>query len=175
MNYFHIFNLPEQFALDSSALTRAYQTLAQVTHPDKFASSSEAEKLAAVQKNAQVNDGYQTLRTPLSRAEHLLELRGVELQHEQRTMQDPAFLMQQMEWREQLEDIHHNGAPLDALDDLDDEIEQQISLHLKQLGSLLNMVDGESDLRAADEVRKLKFLYKLRHEIESKQDSLAEL
>lgn len=155
-------------------LSATYQKLAQLTHPDKFASASESEKLAAVQKNAQVNDGYQVLKNPLSRAEHILELRGVELQHEQRTMQDPAFLMQQMEWREQLEELDISSDPMDVLEDLDDEIHNQIKTHLRQLEDFLEYNSSEHDNKAADEVRKLKFLYKLLHEIELKEEALEE-
>ncbi|MGY0564180.1 MAG: Fe-S protein assembly co-chaperone HscB, partial [Paraglaciecola chathamensis] len=104
MNYFALFNLTPSFEIDKAGLAATYQQLQKLTHPDKFATASERDKLIALQKNAQVNDGYQVLKTPLSRAEHMLELRGVELQHEQKTMQDGAFLMQQMEWREQLDD-----------------------------------------------------------------------
>lgn len=172
MNYFSLFNLPEQFQLDAQALNKTYQTLSHLTHPDKFASASEAERLAAIQKNAMVNDAYDTLRRPLSRAEHMLMLRGVELKHEQRTMQDPAFLMQQMEWREQLEEIDSTQDPLDALEDLDTEIHGQIKTHLKQLETLLAKNDEEHNQQAAEEVRKLKFMYKLLDEIEAKEDAL---
>ena len=128
-----------------------------------------------VQKNAQVNDGYQVLKSPLSRAEHLLEIRGVELQHEQQTMQDHGFLMQQMEWREELEEIEQTADPLDVLANLDDDIQRHIKRHLKDLKALLDEETAQNDLIAADEVRKLKFLYKLRLEIELKEDSLSDL
>ena len=175
MNFFNLYNIPEHFHVDLANLSATYQKLAQLTHPDKFASGSEGEKLAAVQKNAQVNDGYQVLKNPLSRAEHLLELRGVELKHEQRTMQDPAFLMQQMEWREQLEELGVSSDPLDVLEDLDDEINNQIKSHLKSLQDLLAHQSTEHDNKAADVVRKLKFLYKLLHEIELKEEALADV
>lgn len=175
MNFFSLFQLPEKFELDQSALTKAYQTLVQLTHPDKFATASEQQRLLSVQKNAQVNDGFNVLKAPLSRAEHLLELRGIELQHEQQTMQDPAFLMQQMEWREELAEVEDRADPLDALDELDDEVQQHISHKLKGLADLLEQQTDDANHKAADEVRKLKFLYKLRLEIESKEDSLSDL
>ena len=174
MNYFTLFNLPEQFELDTALLTKAYQTLAQLTHPDKFAASSEQEKAIAVQKKAQVNDGYQVLKSPLLRAEHMLEMRGIELRHEQQTMQDPAFLMQQMEWREQLEELDQSNDPMDVLMDLEDEITSQIKGHHKQLAFLLTHQSEQHDQQASEEVRKLKFLYKLRDEIERKEDALSD-
>lgn len=174
MNFFELYQIPQQFDVDLANLSQAYQLLALRTHPDKFATGSAQDKLLAVQKNAQVNDGYQVLKSPLSRAEHMLELRGVELKHEQITMQDIGFLMQQMEWREALEAIDSENK-LDALEQLDDEIKSQIKSHLSQLDSQLSMHSEQGDNDAADEVRKLKFLYKLRHEIELKEDILSDI
>ena len=104
----------------------------------------------------------------------MLEMRGIELQHEQQTMQDPAFLMQQMEWREQLEELDQSSDPMDVLMDLDDEISSQIKGHHKQLAFLLTHQSQEHDHQASEEVRKLKFLYKLRDEIERKEDALSD-
>lgn len=175
MNYFQLFNLSVQFQVDLTRLGQTYQTLQQLTHPDKFATGSERDKLLAVQKNAQVNDAYQVLKSPLSRAEYILELRGLELKHEHQTMQDPTFLMQQMEWREQLEYIDSLTGSLDDLEALDAEIQQHSKIHLERMQALLSDDTAQSNADAADEVRKLKFLYKLRNEIALKEDSLTDM
>ncbi|WP_438863586.1 co-chaperone HscB [Neptunicella sp.] len=171
MNHFELFNLPAQFDLDLTQLSVSYQKLQQLTHPDKFATASDQQRFLSVQKNAQLNDAYQILKSPLLRAEYLLELKGMDLKHETSTMQDGTFLMQQMEWREQLEDIQHSK-DLDALEDMDDEISQQIAAHLQQLKKLLASNNGQDDLVAANEIRKLKFLYKLRSEIANLEEKL---
>ncbi|HET8817158.1 MAG TPA: Fe-S protein assembly co-chaperone HscB, partial [Pseudidiomarina sp.] len=103
MNHFELFGLPAAFAIDAAELQQRYRKLQQTLHPDRFANASQRDKLLAVQRTSQLNDAYQTLRRPLSRAEYMLELRGIDLQHEQQTLQDPEFLMAQMEWRERLE------------------------------------------------------------------------
>lgn len=171
MNYFDLFGLPVQFEVDQTRLTQVYKALAQVTHPDKFATASSQDRLISVQKNSQVNDGYQILKKPISRAEHLLHVRGVELKHEQQTMQDPEFLMQQMEWREKLEDIQDNADAEKALADLDDEINVQFKAHIEQVRAALDNATAEANIEAAAEVRKLKFLDKLRHEISDKEEA----
>lgn len=172
MNYFELYSLKPAFAVDLTQLALTYQQLQQLTHPDKFATASEQEKLLAVQKNAQVNDAYQVLKSPLSRAEYLLELQGVELQHEQQTMQDTGFLMQQMEWREQLAEVHLGTDPLAELEALDDELQKEVSTHLQRVEQLLSSAQESELHQAADEVRKLKFLYKLLDEIELLEDKL---
>jgi molecular chaperone HscB len=179
MNYFELFNIPVSFDVDLSVLPLTYQQLQRLTHPDKFASGSEQEKLVAIQKNAQVNDAYSVLKSPLSRAEYLLSLRGIDLQHEQQTIKDTAFLMQQMEWREELAEIAERTDPLSALESLEDEINQTIK---SDLTKLKNFLESEGALaeqslaekNAADIIRQLKFLYKMLSEIELKEDVLSD-
>jgi molecular chaperone HscB len=174
MNYFELFNLPVSFDVDLSVLPQTYQQLQRLTHPDKFASGSEQQKLVAIQKNAQVNDAYSVLKSPLSRAEYLLSLRGIDLQHEQKTIKDTAFLMQQMEWREELAEIAEQTDPLSALESLEDEINQSIKSDLTKLKNLLESDHLMAEKNAADIIRQLKFLYKMVSEIELKEDSLSD-
>jgi molecular chaperone HscB len=174
MNYFELFNIPVSFDLDLSVLPQTYQQLQRLTHPDKFASGSEQQKLVAIQKNAQVNDAYSVLKSPLSRAEYLLSLRGIDLQHEQQTIKDTAFLMQQMEWREELAEIAEQTDPLSALESLEDEIKQTINKELAQLKDLLGSEQAGAEKNAVDIIRQLKFLYKMLSEIELKEDALSD-
>ena len=175
MNYFELFNIPVSFDVDLSELPKTYQQLQRLTHPDKFSSGSGQDKLVAIQKNAQVNDAYSVLKSPLARAEYLLSLRGIDLQHEQQTIKDTAFLMQQMEWREQLSEITEQADPLSVLESLEDEINHTIKSDLDKLRSLLasNQVTDENS--AADVIRQLKFSYKMLSEIELKEDLLSDL
>lgn len=174
MNYFELFNIPVSFDVDLSVLPQTYQQLQRLTHPDKFASGSEQQKLVAIQKNAQVNDAYSVLKSPLSRAEYLLSLRGVDLQHEQHTIKDTTFLMQQMEWREELAEITEQADPLNALESLEDEIKQTIKSDLIKLANLLESDQEVAEKNAADIIRQLKFLYKMLSEIELKEDALSD-
>ena len=174
MNYFELFNLPVSFDVDLSTLPQTYQQLQRLTHPDRFASGSEQEKLVAIQKNAQVNDAYSVLKSPLSRAEYLLSLRGIDLQHEQKTIKDTAFLMQQMEWREELSEISEQTDPLSALESLEDEINQTIKNDLTKLRNLLESEHAMAEQNAANIIRQLKFSYKMLSEIELKEDVLSD-
>jgi molecular chaperone HscB len=172
MNYFELFNLEVSFNVELGKLATTYQKLQQLTHPDKFATASDRDRLLSVQKNAQVNDAYQILKSPLSRAEYMLSLRGIELQHEQTTLQDNAFLMQQMEWREQLEELDNEADPEQKLAQLDGEIKNIIKSELNELERALVLSSEQANLSAALIIRKLKFMYKLRQEIERKDEQL---
>jgi molecular chaperone HscB len=177
MNHFEMFNLPEQFALDSADLQQRYRQLQQTLHPDRFANASERDRLLAVQRSAQLNDAYTTLRSPLARAEYLLQLQGIDLAHEQTTVRDPDFLMAQMAWRERLEELEEllrgrhlslSASPL-AVEQAEKDLEAEAQQLFQQLQQALAEQQYEP---AAILIRKLKFMAKLRTELEGLEDQL---
>ncbi|BDR14431.1 co-chaperone HscB [Vibrio sp. STUT-A11] len=169
MNHFELFGLPSQFQLDGSLLSSQFRELQKRFHPDNFATASERDRLMAVQKAAQINDAYQILKNPISRAEYILAEQGIELRGEQQTMQDPMFLMEQMELREELEEIAGSSDPESALFDFDSKVSKMYKQHLASVEQELN--DGLW-AQAADRVRKLKFVAKLKNEIELVEERL---
>ncbi|KDM91928.1 co-chaperone HscB [Photobacterium galatheae] len=169
MNHFELFGLPFQFELDGSLLATRFRELQRHFHPDNFATASERDRLMSVQKAAQINDAFQTLKNPVSRAEYMLAENGVDIRAEQQTLQDPEFLMQQMELREALEEIPDADDPHAALFDFD---QQAVNLHKAQLAELQALLEAGEWESAADAVRKLKFIDKLRHEVERLEETL---
>ncbi|MDA0118926.1 co-chaperone HscB [Vibrio sp. T11.5] len=169
MNYFELFGLPSQFQLDGSLLSSQFRELQKRFHPDNFASASERDRLMAVQKASEINDAYQVLKKPLSRAEYMLAENGVDIRGEQQTMSDPMFLMEQMELREELEEIPFSSDPEEALFDFESKVSKMYKQHLKSVEQELN--DGLWQ-QAAERVRKLKFIAKLKNEIELVEEKL---
>lgn len=160
-NYFQLFNLPEQYFLDESALRGVYRELQRKTHPDKFADASKQEQLLAVQYAATINDAYDVLTSPLKRAMYMLTLRGVDLDEQGGSM-DPAFLMEQMELREELEQAVHATDPEAELEKVSEHLESE----LNALQGTFNAQIG-GDLSGAEEtVKKMQFLVKLESEVE---------
>ena len=102
--HFALFELQPSFRLDLEQLATRYRELARGVHPDRFADASEREQRVALEKSASLNEAYQTLKNPPKRARYLLAMNGGELPLEV-TVHDPDFLMQQMQWREELEDL----------------------------------------------------------------------
>lgn len=169
MNHFKLFRLPFQFELDGSLLATQFRELQRRFHPDNFATASERDRLMSVQKAAQINDAFQTLKNPILRAEYMLSEKDIDIRSEQKTLHDPEFLMQQMELREALEDIPSASDPEDALCDFDKQISALYQSRLAELEEWLNQEDWQL---AADAVRKLKFIDKLRYEIERLEETL---
>src|SRR5947209_1967176 len=114
---FEVFGLDPAYALNRTALEQAYQDLQTLIHPDRYAHGSDAERRASMQMTTRVNEAYRTLKDPVQRAKHLLELHGVDVAFETNTQMPTDFLMQQLEMREELEGAvaKKNFAFLDAL------------------------------------------------------------
>jgi len=99
---FERLGLPRRFSLDASELERKYLALSRGAHPD-FHSDATAEVQAhAEAESAAINEAYATLKDPFRRAEALLKLLGGPNASEQKEM-PPAFLMEMLELREQIE------------------------------------------------------------------------
>ncbi|MCL1125842.1 co-chaperone HscB [Shewanella surugensis] len=172
MNYFELFSFSPSFDVDTALLAHRYRDLQKAVHPDKFAHSTEQNKRLAVQRTAQINDGFQTLKNPVSRAEHLLALKGIELSHESTTVKDTPFLMQQMQWRESLEDIRDSAAPDDLIDELNQCFIDYSQSIISRLAILLESDQPQDWHQAADHIRKLKFMVKLQDELSRAEDAL---
>lgn len=160
-SHFDLFHLPARFSLDLEALEHAYRTVQAQVHPDRFAAAGEAQKRVAMQWATRANEAYQTLRDPLKRATYLLSLRGVDVGASENTAMEPAFLMQQMEWRERVEDAAGARNVGDLLA-LQDELRDEERARFQRLGTLL---DTGADQPAAEAVRQLMFLERVAGEI----------
>lgn len=172
MNYFQLFGIDVVFDVDLNQLSQTYQTLQKSVHPDKFAHASSQDQLMAVQKSAEINDAYQTLKQPLQRAEYILTLRGVELPNEQHTFGDTHFLMRQMELREMLAEVTSADDVQGALAAAQQELSIEYQQHFSTLKAEINENSEAANTLACDNLRKLKFYQKLNIEVDRLEDSL---
>ncbi|MCV6637463.1 co-chaperone HscB [Candidatus Albibeggiatoa sp. nov. NOAA] len=164
-DFFTLFNLPVAFEIDVQSLTARYRELQRTVHPDKFADAPERDRRLALQQAAHINEAFNTLKAPLSRGRYLLQLKGFDTQEQQNTAMDPAFLMQQMDLREQLAAVKE----IDALNDFLTELEQQTQILNNQLKQ--QFID-ETYEQAGDTVRKLQFFHKLNEEAMQLEEDL---
>jgi molecular chaperone HscB len=163
---FTLFGLPQQQALDRAELDSRRRELQARVHPDRFAAEGAAAQRLAMQWAVRVNEAYQRLKDPLTRAAYLCELRGVPIDAERNTAMPAAFLMQQMAWREALEDAAE-PAQVRALD------EQVAREERALLDTLSQDLDQQRDTAAAAaQVRTLMFLARFRQDIDRRLDAL---
>jgi len=166
--HFALFDLQPSFRLDLDQLAVRYRELARAVHPDRFADASEREQRLALEQSASLNQAYSTLKSAPQRARYLLTLRGPELPLEV-TVQDPEFLMQQMQWREELEDLQ-DSADLDGV--------SAFKRRLKVAQTALNEQFADCwEVPAQREqaerlMRRMQFLDKLSHEVRQLEERL---
>lgn len=159
-DHFSLFGLPSRFDLDAQALESAWRTVAAQVHPDRYATASPAERRVAMQWAARANEAYRQLRDPLLRARYLCEQVGVDLQTESNTSMDTAFLMQQMTWREMMDDARNDAGVLAELRTELEDARQQMR------AALTRLLDEQRDYAAAGlKVREWMFVEKLAQEL----------
>jgi molecular chaperone HscB len=165
-SHFDLFGLEPAYALESEALERSYREIQSRVHPDRFAHAGDAERRASLQWTTRVNEAYRTLKDPVQRAKHLLELHGVDVAFETNTAMPGDFLAQQMELRESLEEAK-NAAALD-------ELRKNLRTESRSLEkAIAEAIDAKKDyVGAAGLVRKLQFLDKLDAEIDAAYETI---
>ena len=168
-NYFKLFGIDPFYGIDTTRLDRTYREIQTQVHPDRYAHLPDAEQRVSMQWATRVNEAYRTLKHPLSRAQYLLQLKGIDTLHASNTAMPAEFLMEQMEWREavaeakaaedasELERLHHRLRA--EADTLYGEIEKDIDR-------------TEDYAAAADAVRRMMFVLKLKDEIDESLESL---
>jgi molecular chaperone HscB len=167
-NDFVLFGVPERFAQDRDAIDARWKELQREVHPDRFASQGTAAQRVAMQWSVRINEAYQRLKDPLRRAGYLCELRGASIDAERNTAMPPAFLVQQMEWREALDEASGE----DELDALATQLQRARAERFADIERLLDR-DGDAD-GAAQEVRALMFIERFAHDVEARFDQLGQ-
>lgn len=168
-NPFALFDLPVAFQVDSALLNERYLALQKSLHPDNFSAASAQEQRLAIQKSAEINDALRILKDPITRADSIIALNTGKTENpEEKSNNDIDFLMQQMEWRETLENIE-NRQDTDELTAFAQEINQIRHAILSELSTALTEQQWDIARAITD---KLRFIKKLQAEIERVEETL---
>jgi len=156
---FHLFGLPRRFALDRAGLDARRRDLQADVHPDRFATADAASRRLAMQRAVRVNEAYERLKDPLRRAAYLCELHGAPIRAEDNTAMPDAFLVQQMAWREALEDAQ---GPVEV-EAVAEELDAYRSSAYERLATT---IDEAADFAAAaEQVRALMFVERFAEDV----------
>lgn len=168
-NPFALFDLPVAFQVNSALLNERYLALQKSFHPDNFSATSAQEQRLAIQKSAEINDALRILKDPIARADSIIAINTGKTENpEEKSNKDIGFLMQQMEWRETLENIE-NRQDTDELTAFAQEINQIRHAILSELSTALNAQQWDIARAITD---KLRFIKKLQAEIERVEETL---
>ncbi|MPN47218.1 Co-chaperone protein HscB [bioreactor metagenome] len=165
---FELFGLPRRFAQERAQLDARWKDLQRQAHPDRFAAEGAAAQRVAMQWSVRINEAYQRLKDPLKRASYLCELNGVSIGAEDNTAMPPAFLMQQMEWREALDDAADEA----ALDDLEDMVQGERKSALTRCEQLIDV--AHDYVGAAQQIRALMFIARFAHDVDTRREQLGQ-
>ena len=142
---FALLGLPAQYDLDPAVIEGAFFERTKDLHPDRFATAPAAERVAALSRSRALNDAYQTLKKPVSRAEYLLERAGITIGDNERI--DPDMIMRVLEAREELGEARAS-VDIVKLRQLQDEMAKRRQQRLGELPALF----AANDLQAIKRV-----------------------
>jgi molecular chaperone HscB len=162
---FSLFGLPRQYALDRAALDDRWRSLQAAAHPDRHAAQGQAAQRVAAQWSARINEAHRRLRDPIARGAYLCALRGAPIDAERNTAMPQDFLVQQLAWREALDDAPDAA----AVQRLADEVAAREREMQDELQRLLDDVGDAS--AAAALVRALMFVARFRDDVEHRLDA----
>jgi molecular chaperone HscB len=165
---FELFGIERRQGLDRPALDARWRALQAEVHPDRFALEGAAAQRVAMQWAMRVNEAYERLKDPLKRAAYLCELNGAPIAAEDNTAMPSGFLVQQLEWREALDE----AGTLTGVERLAAQVDARRSAGLARLEALL---DREHDpAAAAQEVRALMFVERFAHDVDRRLEALGQ-
>ena len=159
---FSLFGLPQRQRQDRADIDARWKGLQAQVHPDRFAAEGAAAQRVAMQWAVRVNEAHKRLRDPLARAAYLCELRGAPIQANENTSMPASFLVEQMAWREALDEASDST----AVEAIDTQVAQKESALLDEL---LQLLDERNDAKAAAAgVRALMFIRRFRSDIDKR-------
>ena len=162
-NFFELFELPVSYDVDFDQIQQFYMALQKQVHPDKFANGSDQEKRLSMQQTSWINEAQTTLKDPVLRAIYLLNLKDADFSLENETTMDAAFLMQQLEMRERLENIKKEDDPLAVLDVMAKQLK---SSNADMMQSFAQSYEADQIDESREWIRKLQFMQKAKKEID---------
>ncbi|MDN5732804.1 Fe-S protein assembly co-chaperone HscB [Psychrobacter celer] len=174
-NFFALFEQPAQFEIDQTRLDQQLRLLQKRYHPDNLMVDSTKDvgsvteaKQQSEQASALINQAYQTLKAPDSRAGYLLEManQAHNLEH---SIADLDFLEDAMQMRIDLDE---------AIEDKDRttlaQLQPQITTRLSKQSERFSSAYQKQDWQTAiDATQKLKFLVKLNADVTTGLDEVA--
>lgn len=168
-NYFEIFAIPVAFQVNLTTLADHYRDLQAQVHPDRVAVGSEHDKIMAIQAASLLNEAYETLSSPQKRAAYLLRLEGIDVDQVEQTDLSSELLLEQIQIREELEELPRDESALDELEQLRNRIAERLTKCQQEFAKALG---NNRHSLAKRSYYEMQYFAKLVIEIESLEEDL---
>lgn len=167
MDHFARLGLAVSFDIDASELERRYFDMQRLLHPDRFAAKPARERALSQQQAASLNDAYEILKDPLSRADYMIHLFLTKAPPEGcNLVNDAELLTETIELREALSE----AMTIDSVDILAKRAANDINACINDLAKSFAGQDLE---RACRMTTRLKYLRKLAEEARQRRAKVA--
>lgn len=165
---FELFGIPAEFSQDRARLDARWKELQREAHPDKFAAQGNAAQRLAMQWSVRINEAYQRLKNPVKRASYLCELHGAQINAENNTAMPADFLLQQMEWRDNLDEA-------ESVEDLNEILLKSNVFRRELLSKIEQTLDVDQNYTAAvQQIRSLMFIERFVRDVDARIDQLGQ-
>jgi len=164
--YFELFGLDPVFDIDHGRLHTEQQRLLASYHPDRYVTASDLDKRVSMQVTSWINQAYEILRDPVKRARYLLEISGVTLPDESTTTSDTAFLMEQIELREEVEACRHSEDAIHCCEQIEAKLKGRADDLAREFMTSFEAKVFDGALLAS---RKMQFIQRIRHHLDELQ------
>lgn len=171
-NYFELFGIEPSFHIDRDRLQAEQRRLQSMYHPDRHVNASDRDKRLSIQMASWVNQAQEVLLDPVKRARYLLEISGADIPDDSTTTSDTAFLMEQIELREQVDACRGQEDGLQQ----SFKIETQLDQRSRELAEqFVGAFDGQDFSAAVTAYRKMQFIQRIQQQLGDLQFELEEL
>jgi molecular chaperone HscB len=161
-DYFALLGLTPAFDLDLAALEASYFKAQRQYHPDRFVGKPAPERQQALQTSVDVNNAYNTLKEPHSRAVYILKTHGIDVtDNKEAARPSHTLLMEIMQWREQVESAQN----LEALSTLENALK---GLQSEAIGHISQSFTASNWQTFAQETMRLGYFEKSNQEVAQK-------
>lgn len=157
MNYFNLFNLNFSYSINLKKLKNCYKKLQFKYHPDFFI-TKKIKKSTLTKKSAVINTGYSTLKNNLLRAEHMLNIKKIDINKEKYKIKDLNFLEKNLNLYEKLKYMNNEK----QIDIFYKKIKKIKKTYLKKIEQELNF---QKWTQAAKTLNKLKLIEKIKKKV----------
>ena len=170
MNYFKTLKLKAKFDIDLGELEKNYYQKIHTEHPDKCTNGNRKEAEESIIVAAHINSAYLTLKNPISRAEHILQIEKGSFTSQKHIL-ETKFLFTQMHYQETIQELKVNF-DLNRFDDISREVKD---LYQKNMESMQQELKNQNWQEAEQYLLKIKMLNGLNEKLSAAEDEFYEI